>query len=263
MVANMKPMKTVREETKQDAADSIGREKCLTGIEGLDSILGGGIPRNNTILLTGNCGTGKTSLSLEYLLHGAVEGENGLYLSVTEPYQKLLANMIPYDFFRRDLIKSGKLTFIDISTIYSKLGFSRDRMSLEDIDLLVVALGDLTRETKARRLVIDSITSIAYQLDTQEKLRNLMLGISKMLSGLGTTSLVISEMTAADASYSKFGVEEAIADGVILMGNLERNGDLLRTLQVIKMRGTSHSRAKYVLDLSTAGTLLVPLLKGG
>jgi circadian clock protein KaiC len=58
-------------------------------------------------------------------------------------------------------------------------------------------------------------------------------------------------------------VEEALADGIILMGNMERRGDLLRTLQVIKMRGTSHSRAKYVLDLTPAGVLLVPLLKGG
>ncbi len=255
--------------TKEERRDgnghslSIGREKCLTGIEGLDNVLGGGIPRNNTVLLTGNCGTGKTSLSLEFLLHGALEGENGLYLSVTEPYEKLIANMIPYDFFTRDMIKSGKLTFIDMTAIYERFGFNRDRMTIEDVDLLVSAIGDLTTETSARRLVIDSITSVAYQLDTQEKLRNMLLSLSKTLSGLGATSLIISELTAADTSYSKYGVEEAIADGVILMGNLERNGDLLRTLQVIKMRGTSHSRAKYVLDLTTAGTLLVPLLKGG
>ena len=254
-----------REEHKRqsDRSGSIGREKCVTGIEGLDNILGGGLPRNNIVLLTGNCGTGKTSLSLEFLLHGALDGENGLYLSVTEPYEKLTTNMIPYDFFSKDLIKAGRLTFIDMTSIYARLGFNRDRMSIEDVDLLVSAIGDLTRETKARRLVIDSITSVAYQLDTQEKLRNLLLSLSKQLSGLGATTLIISELTAADASFSKYGVEEAIADGVILMGNLERNGDLLRTLQVIKMRGTSHSRAKYVLDLTTAGTLLVPLLKGG
>jgi len=242
---------------------NIGKEKCPTGIEGLDNILGGGLPRNNTVLLTGNCGTGKTSLSLEFLLHGAINGENCLYVSVTEPYEKLLANMIPYDFFRKDLIRSGRLTFVDISSIYESLGFNRDRMSIEDVDLLVAAIGDIARETGSRRLVIDSITSVAYQLDTQEKLRNLMLGLSRTLSALGTTTLLISELTAADTSYSKYGVEEAIADGVILMGNLERNGDMLRTIQVIKMRGTSHSRAKYVLDLTTAGTLLVPLLKGG
>ncbi len=258
-------MSSAKEEHKRPSTRilSIGREKCITGIEGLDSVLGGGIPRNNTVLLTGNCGTGKTSLSLEFLLHGAIEGENGLYLSVTEPFEKLIANMIPYDFFTKELIKTGKLTFIDMSAIYERFGFNRDRMSIEDVDLLVSAIGDLTRETKARRLVIDSITSVAYQVDSQEKLRNLLIGLSKALSGLGATSLIISELTAADASYSKYGVEEAIADGVILMGNLERNGDMLRTLQVIKMRGTSHSRAKYVLDLTTAGILLVPLLKGG
>ena len=258
-------MSSAKEEHKRPYTRilSIGREKCITGIEGLDSVLGGGIPRNNTVLLTGNCGTGKTSLSLEFLLHGALEGENGLYLSVTEPFEKLIANMIPYDFFTKELIKTGKLTFIDMSAIYERFGFNRDRMSIEDVDLLVSAIGDLTRETKARRLVIDSITSVAYQVDSQEKLRNLLIGLSKALSGLGATSLIISELTAADASYSKYGVEEAIADGVILMGNLERNGDMLRTLQVIKMRGTSHSRAKYVLDLTTAGILLVPLLKGG
>jgi circadian clock protein KaiC len=58
-------------------------------------------------------------------------------------------------------------------------------------------------------------------------------------------------------------VEEAIADGIILMGNLERQGDLLRTIQVIKMRGTTHSRAKYVLDLTPIGVLIAPLLKSG
>jgi circadian clock protein KaiC len=63
--------------------------------------------------------------------------------------------------------------------------------------------------------------------------------------------------------YSTYGVEEAIADGIILMGNYERRGDLLRTLQVVKMRGTSHSRAKYVLDITPLGILMVPLLKGG
>jgi circadian clock protein KaiC len=244
-------------------SETIGREKCVTGIEGLDNILGGGIPRNNTVLLTGNCGTGKTSLSLEFLIHGAQVGENGLYLSVSEPYEKLIANMIPYDFFSKEMIRDGRLTFIDISAIYDRFGFNKDRISLEDVYLLVSAIRDIAAEVKARRLVIDSITSVAYRLDTQEKLRNMLLGLSRSLSGQGTTSLLISELTGNELSYSKYGVEEAIADGIILMGNMERHGDMLRTLQVIKMRGTSHSRAKYVLELTTAGILLVPLLRGG
>src|SRR5512136_675985 len=90
------------------------RERCVTGIEGLDTILYGGIPRSNTILLTGSCGTGKTSLALEFLIHGAAKGENSLFISVTEDSEKLLANIIPYRFFDRSLIKSGKLVFVDL-----------------------------------------------------------------------------------------------------------------------------------------------------
>jgi circadian clock protein KaiC len=73
----------------------------------------------------------------------------------------------------------------------------------------------------------------------------------------------VSEIGPQSSGYSTFGVEEAISDGIVLMANMERRGDLLRTLQVIKMRGTMHSRAKYVLDLTPVGVLLVPLLKGG
>ena len=85
------------------------RERCITGIEGLDNILNGGIPRGNTILLTGSCGTGKTTLSLEFLVHGAMEGEKCLFVSVTEDSDKLMTNVIPYDFFDHRLIKDGKL----------------------------------------------------------------------------------------------------------------------------------------------------------
>ncbi|MCK5024906.1 MAG: circadian clock protein KaiC, partial [Thermoplasmata archaeon] len=93
--------------------------------------------------------------------------------------------------------------------------------------------------------------------------REFILKIGKTLSDRGCTSMLISEISPSAERYSLYGVEEAIADGIVLMGNLERRGDLLRTLQVVKMRGTNHSRAKYVLDLTPAGILLVPLLKGG
>jgi circadian clock protein KaiC len=239
------------------------RERCVTGIDGLDTILYGGIPRDNTVLLTGSCGTGKTSLALEFLIHGAVAGENSLFISVTENSEKLLANIIPYKFFDRDLIKSGKLVFIDLPAMYERLGMTKAEMTMEEIDLLVAAIGNLAKELGIRRLVMDSITSVCYKLKTPEKIRDFILKLSKTLSDLNCTSVLVSEIAAQSSAYSTFGVEEAISDGIVLMANLERRGDLLRTLQVIKMRGTMHSRAKYVLDLTPMGVLLVPLLKGG
>ncbi|MFQ6107506.1 MAG: RAD55 family ATPase [Thermoplasmata archaeon] len=238
-------------------------ERCITGIEGLDNALDGGVPRGNTILVTGSCGTGKTTLSMEFLVHGALDGETCLFISVTEASTKLLNNIIPYDFFEESLIKKGKLIFVDMPVVYDRLGLDKLEFTLEEVDVLVRAIADLVKEMDVKRLVIDSITSVCYRLRTQEKIRNFILKIGATLSSLGCTSILVSEISPAEQRYSLFGVEEAIADGIILMGNLERRGDLLRTLQIVKMRGTQHSRTKYVLDLTSAGVLLVPLLKGG
>ncbi len=239
------------------------RERCVTGIEGLDHILNGGVPRGNTVLVAGSVGTGKTSICIEFLVRGALFGESSLYLSVTEPVDKLLRNVIPFDFWDDKLVKGGKLAFVDLPKIYVKLGLDKDELSLEESRVLSDAIVALVDEGHIRRLVLDSGTSVAYRLKEDERIRDFFLRLGQALSAKGCTSLLVAEIAPTTAGYSRFGLEEAIADGVIVTGNLERRGDLLRTLQVVKMRGTQHSRAKYVLDLTTTGVLLVPLLKGG
>lgn len=239
------------------------RERCVTGIDAIDHILNGGVPRGNTVLISGSVGTGKTSICVEFLIRGALYGENSLYLSVTEPTEKLLRNVIPFDFFDDRLMKQGKLQFIDLSRIYEKLGLDKEDLDTKATRLLVDAIADMVEEQKVRRLVLDSVTSVCYGLRDQERIRDFLLRLGSTLSAKNCTSLLVSEISADGEMYSRWGVEEALADGVIVTGNLERRGDLLRTLQVVKMRGTTHSRAKYVLDLTTSGVLLVPLLKGG
>ena len=96
----------------------------------------------------------------------------------------------------------------------------------------------------------------------EEEIREFILKLSKGLSDLNCTTFLVSEILTSSKGYSQYGVEEAVADGIVVLSNLERKGDLLRTLQVVKMRGTTHSRAKYVLDLTAIGVLMVPLLKG-
>jgi circadian clock protein KaiC len=158
------------------------RERCATGIEGLDTILYGGIPRSNTILLTGSCGTGKTSLALEFLIHGASKGENSLFISVTEDSEKLLANIIPYKFFDKSLIRSGRLVFIDLPIMYERLGMTKSELSMEEIDLLVSSIANLASELGTKRVVVDSITSVCYKLKTSEKIRDFILKLGKSLS---------------------------------------------------------------------------------
>lgn len=239
------------------------RERCATGIEGIDHILNGGVPRGNTVLIAGSVGTGKTSICIEFLIHGAVNGENSLYLSVTEPVSKLLKNVIPFDFFEERLTKQTRLQFLDLPNLYEKLGIDKSEFDFDEVKMIVDAIVDLVDQNGVKRFVLDSVTSVSYRLKDPELIRDFLLRLGTLLSAKGCTSLLVSETSPSEDGYSRLGVEEAIADGVIVTGNLERRGDLLRTLQVVKMRGTSHSRAKYVLDLTTSGVLLVPLLKGG
>jgi len=248
---------------ERDSSSGDRVDRCVTGIDGLDNILNGGVPRGNTVLVTGSVGTGKTSMCLEFLVHGALYGENSLYLSVTESTDKLLKNIIPYDFFEDKLVRDGRLHFLDIPVIYDRLGLDKPEFDYEEINILVDAIVSLVKELRIKRLVVDSITSVSYRLKSEEIMREFVLKLGSILSGAGCTTLLVAEIAPTMERYSTYGVEEAIADGIIVMGNLERRGDLLRTLQVVKMRGTMHSRAKYVLDLTTTGVLLVPLLKGG
>ena len=243
--------------------DAGERERCVTGIDAIDHILNGGIPRGHTVLISGSVGTGKTSMCIEFLIRGALEGENSLYLSVTEPTDKLLMNVIPFDFFDDKLAKQGKLQFIDLPKIYQELGIDKEEIDFEQARLLADTIAGMVENQKIRRLVLDSVTSVCYRIKDQERIRDFLLRLGTVLSAKGCTSLLVSEIRSSEEGYSHWGVEEALADGVIVTGNLERRGDLLRTLQIVKMRGTTHSRAKYVLDLTTSGVLLVPLLKGG
>src|SRR5436309_1282556 len=194
-----------REETEE-------RERCITGIDGLDNILNGGIP------------PGKTSLCLEFLVHGAIVGENSLYVSVTESYEKLLSNIIPYDFFDRKLIKDGRLVFIDLPVVYEKLGLEKLEFEFEEVNILVGAIGNIVDELNIKRLVIDSITSVCYRLKTQENIRDFILKLGSMLSSRGCTTLLVSEISPTEERYSEYGVKKGTGVAATVTGTLTRAG---------------------------------------
>ena len=238
-------------------------ERCPTGIEALDNILGGGIPRGNMVLVAGAVGTGKTTLSLEFLVRGAERGERGMLISVTEATEKLVQNLSTFEFFREELIDNGSLVMVDLPALYEKLGFDREELTSEDIDILLRSIHDLVRSLGIRRLVIDSLTSLGYRIHRDEHIRDLLLRLGEDLSQVHCTSLIISEIAPQTDRYSTRGVEEAIVDGIVLLYNTRRLGDILRVLQIVKMRGTPHSRALYVMELTPIGILMAPHLKGG
>ncbi|MBM4248729.1 MAG: circadian clock protein KaiC [Euryarchaeota archaeon] len=251
-----------RAKDERAEAPQAGRgPRCRTGIEGLDKVLNGGIPVGNNVLLTGACGTGKTTLAAEFLASGASAGEPGLYLAVTEQSQKVLDNLSGYEFFDGKLVDEKKLSFVDLHAVLEKLQLDKVEYSHSDVPGLIGAVTDAVKQAGAKRVVIDSVTGVLLHLRTRELIRDFMSKLCRRLTEAGATTLLVSEIAPDEKRYSSFGVEEAVADGIVVLGNVEQRGYLLRTLHVVKMRGTPHSRSRYVIDLTPYGIIIVPLLR--
>lgn len=241
------------------------REKCASGIEGLDSILGGGFPVGSMVLVTGVPGVGKTSLSLEFAIRGAGAGDRTLYITTIERPEKLLASVPEFDFFRQDLLDEGMLTFMEVPELMDAVSMRGRPECREDVLRFSEALSRYIDDNGVRRLIIDSYSAMFHAFDDHGVSRDLLLMLSEMIYRKGCTAMLVADVEPSSTSDLAITatMESIIADGVIVLGNHQRRSDLLRTLQVLKMKGASHSRSKYVIDLTSSGVLITPLLRGG
>jgi len=237
-------------------------ELCLSGIGELDVMLGGGIPTGSTVLVVGGSGCGKTTLCMQFLLNGAKNDERGVFFTITEPLFKLTKNLEGFDFYDKKLIESGMVNLIDLRIISERLGLDTEKYTVEDASALLDILKDIAEELNVKRLIIDSITALCYRLQTPEMIRDFIFKLGSSLAAMKCTTLLTSEVPPKKFQYSQYGIEEFISDGIIFLGDFERKGDLIRTFQIVKMRGASHSRTKYAMSISSKnGVELAPLLR--
>ncbi|HEX9816513.1 MAG TPA: ATPase domain-containing protein [Candidatus Thermoplasmatota archaeon] len=230
--------------------------RLSTGVMGLDDIMNGGMPRGNTVLLAGASGTGKTTLAFQFLCEGAERGEPGAFISVTEPTAMLKRNLSSYQFFKQEYLDSGKVTLLDLRAVALKMGLKDGMFQGGEYFALVSTLQKVCKELQLKRLVIDSITAVCQWLVGPVRVRDFVYRLGLALSDLNCTTLLTSETPPREIRFSMFGVEEFISDGIIFLGEEEQGRQLVRTLQVIKMRGTSHERSKYFMELTPDGIKL-------
>jgi len=214
------------------------RERLKSGVPGLDEIMQGGIPKNQIVLLTGTSGTGKTILSMQFAYAGAKTfNENAVYLSFEETADFIKGNVKAFGWDIGSLEKTGRFSFIRY-----------DPYRVEDIfDILESTI----RETKASRVVIDSISALGLHVRDKTELRSMIYNLSRILRKLNCTAIITSEIVhGTEPKISRYGVEEFVADSVIVLYYERINSVFNRSAQVWKLRGSPHSQKlhPYVID---------------
>jgi KaiC/GvpD/RAD55 family RecA-like ATPase len=230
--------------------------RCTTGVERLDEILQGGLPRGNTILVAGASGMGKTTLGFQFLCEGARLGEKSAFISVTEPTSMLRRNLAGYRFFDPLYLDSKRLTLLDLRAIALRMGLQDGMFQPTEYLTLVDTLHMMCKEMGIKRLVLDSLTAVCQWLQDPVKVRDFVFRLGLVLGDLQITTLLTSETPPRELRFSVFGVEEFISDGIVFLAEREQGRRMVRTLQVVKMRGTGHDRSRFTMELSPNGILL-------
>jgi len=220
-------------------------ERVKTSITGLDELMGGGIPKTQLMLVTGTSGTGKTTFCTQFIYNGVKKfNENGVYLSLEEPIESIKENAKTFGWDFDALEKSKKFAFIRY-----------DPFHIEDVFAM---LESTVRQTKASRVVVDSVSAIGLHIKDKTELRRMIFNLSLILRKLGCTALISSEIVPGSKGISRYGVEEFVSDSVIVLYYERLQSTFSRALQVWKVRGSAHSEKLHPYKIDENGITVYP-----
>ena len=237
-----------------------------TGIKGLDEILHGGLPKGRTVLVVGSPGSGKTTFAMQFLAGGAKSDELGLYVSLDEKPEHVKADLSSFNWNLETLEHEGKITFID-ATPLKRPGPRISHASAEKgVDLVIpeLTLGSLARtirriatEEGIQRIAVDPITSLMLRYPEEPKRRRSLLLFFDALESTGCSCLVTSELRTSEL-VRNFQIEEYLSHGVVLLHTMVHDGNVIRALQVEKMRGISHDAQLRPYQIGPSGIEVYP-----
>ncbi len=215
----------------------------------MDDMIEGGFPTGRTILVSGACGTGKTIFAMQYIFKGIIEyNEPGVFVTFDEMPSKLREDMARFKWNLEELETKGKLAIVDATS--SKAGkSSQEKYSLSpvesDIDRMLIEIIAVAKKIGAKRIAVDSIPAMALQFSKPSETRKAILKMAYVINQNDLTGIITSEIEEQGyekpAQFSRYGVEEFISDGVVLLSFLGVEKEANRTLHVRKMRGTDHA----------------------
>lgn len=216
-----------------------------TGIDGLDKMVNGGLQHDRCILICGGPGSGKTILSMQFLYNGAVRyNESGLYISLDENRRQLKEEMAVFGWDIEKLEKSGRIAIVDASPIrYAPAEGKIAGQWVGKRNFSIVSLIEIIKryaeEIDAKRIVVDPITALIFQYDNVSERRTAILDLVEALTNLGTTSLITTEIRSV-VLEREIRAEEFLVHGVVVLHVFVSEDEIVRGLQIEKMRGIAH-----------------------
>lgn len=228
--------------TKKTSSNKSRIQRVPTGIKNFDKLIQGGFDKNSTNLIVGNTGAGKSIFATQFLIEGIRKGEKGLYITFEEEKQNFFENMAAFGWNLEELEKKGDFTFLEYSPEKVKTMLEEGGGIIENIVL----------RKKIQRVVIDSITTFELLFDSDIEKREASISLFNLLGKWNCTSLLTYEGNPFKVNQST-GTVSFESDAIILLYFLRGKKQRDRYIEVLKMRGTKHSRYVYPVTIENHG----------
>jgi circadian clock protein KaiC len=235
-----------------------GLLKTPSGIAGFDEITDGGLPKGRPSLVCGSAGAGKTMLAMEFLVRGATEfNEPGVFVAFEETEEELVKNVASLGFDLKGLTARRKLVVDFVRVERSEI----EETGEYDLEGLFIRLNQAIESVGAKRVVLDTIESLFAALPNEGILRAELRRLFRWLKDKGITAIITAER--GEGSLTRHGLEEYVADCVILLDHRVTEQISTRRLRVVKYRGSAHGTNEYPFLINKQGISVLPVTSLG
>lgn len=232
-------------------------QKLKTGIPGFDDITNGGLPQGRTTLISGTAGSAKTVFAVQFLASGIMQSdEAGVFVTFEEAPDDIRRNMYGFGWDIQSWEDEGRWAFVDASP---QLGEETIVAGSYDLGALMARIEHAVQKVQATRVAVDSLGAIFTQLENNGSIRNELFRIASGLKTMGVTAVLTSERTQEYGDIARYGVEEFVADNVIILRNALEDEKRRRTVEILKFRGTAHQKGEFPFTITPSGIAIIPL----